>query len=322
MLLAAMVLFPLTIPTAWALDNEAQAAKEEGMRLYGIRKAGAAIPHLEQAAEAGDVEAMYYLGEANRRLVMGGMSQAALEWYHQAAQQGDPHAMLRLHSGSACALGDVCPEGGDDWRQAALEATLPRAEAGDTEAMFALYSVYATLEDFDASNQWLMQAAEAGNVEAQNWLGRRTRGDRESYPDDTDRLEAAAHWFRRAAEADYVPAIHNLSLVLMQSGESREAWEWMQVASVQGHVDARLGVGWCYLEPERDALCQNEEDISKGVGILSALVKETNMGMVQGLIDDFKQHLDEEQLIESEAIAEQWLNHEPPLSYFPDKFGP
>lgn len=43
---------------------------------------------------------MYYLGGANR-LLSRGLSQATLEWYHQAALRGDLHAMLRLHSGGA-----------------------------------------------------------------------------------------------------------------------------------------------------------------------------------------------------------------------------
>lgn len=93
------------LPLAWALDDEAQAAKDEGMRLYGIRQVDSAIPYLEQAASAGDAEAMYYLGEANRRLVMGGMNQAALDWYYQAAQHGEPYAMLRLFDGDGLSVG-------------------------------------------------------------------------------------------------------------------------------------------------------------------------------------------------------------------------
>lgn len=63
-MLAGLTLTTLMVPHAWALDEDAQAAKDEGMRLYGIRRADTAIPYLEQAAEAGDVEAMYYLVEA------------------------------------------------------------------------------------------------------------------------------------------------------------------------------------------------------------------------------------------------------------------
>ncbi|MCE8001862.1 tetratricopeptide repeat protein [Billgrantia ethanolica] len=315
-----LALSSLMIPTALALDEEAQVAKDEGMRLWGIHQWIKMQPYLEQAAEYGDVESMYYLGEANR-LLSRGLSLAALEWYHRAAQLGEPHAMLRLYDGSACELGDVCPEDGNDWREAALVATLPKAEAGDAEAMGALYDIYTYLDRHDEAMEWLLLSAEAGNLDSMNWLGQLARDDEENYATEPERLEAAAEWYRRAAEADYVPAIHNLSLVLLQLEQSQEAWEWMQIASDEGHIDARLGIGWCYLEPERDALCKNEKDVVKGLGMLTALVQATNMEMINPLINDFKQKLGEEQLIESEAVAERWLVKEPPLSHFPDKFG-
>ncbi|OBX35970.1 hypothetical protein A8U91_00306 [Halomonas elongata] len=56
----------LTLPgVATALEPEVQAAKDEGMRLYGLGISGEIIPYLEPAAEAGDMEAMYYLGGAS-----------------------------------------------------------------------------------------------------------------------------------------------------------------------------------------------------------------------------------------------------------------
>ncbi|MBR9904051.1 MAG: hypothetical protein GYB15_09645 [Gammaproteobacteria bacterium] len=119
-----------------------------------------------------------------------------------------------------------------------------------------------------------------------------------------------------------MPAIHNLSLNFMELGQSEQAWRWMQLASNKGHVDARLGVGWCYLEPERDALCQNNKDIVKGVGILSALRQQANIEMVKGLLDNFKSQLGDNQLAEAEAIKDEWLTKEPSLSQFPEKFGP
>ncbi|WP_369335760.1 hypothetical protein [Halomonas sp. ND22Bw] len=47
------------------------------MRLYNIQHSTAALPYLEQAAEAGDVEAMYYMGEAERRQRMMNMTREA-----------------------------------------------------------------------------------------------------------------------------------------------------------------------------------------------------------------------------------------------------
>ncbi|MDR5860441.1 SEL1-like repeat protein [Halomonas eurihalina] len=92
------------------------------MRLYGLGISGEIIPYLEPAAEAGDVEAMYYLGEVHRLRHMG-LTEEAMGWYLQAAEQGDPYAMLRLFEGGACIAGDECPEDAEGWREKALAET-------------------------------------------------------------------------------------------------------------------------------------------------------------------------------------------------------
>ncbi|WP_447926893.1 tetratricopeptide repeat protein [Vreelandella sp. EE27] len=306
---------------AYSFDDATQAAKGEGMRLWGIHQWETMQPPLEIAAEAGDVESMYYLGEANR-LLSRGLSNAAMDWYYQAAQKGEPYAMLRLDSGGACKLGGVCPENGDDWREAALEETLPKAEDGDAEAMMALYSIYA-VEDREAANHWLLEAAEADNVYAQDWLGRRIRDGESgtSYTNDTERLEAAEAWFRRAAELGYAPAMRNLSATLAQLGLEDESYEWMVKASEAGVIDARLGVGWCYLEPEHDAICPEEANIVAGVGIIEAMTEEIQRDTYLTLVNDIETPLTESQRKEANEIKAQWLNHEPPLSHFPAKFG-
>lgn len=117
LLLLALLAFSINI---LALEPDTQAAKDEGMRLYGIGISAETIPYLEPAAEAGDVEAMYYLGEVHRLRNMG-LTTEAMEWYLQAAEQGDVYAMLRLFQGGACTAGDECPEGYDDWHYAALD---------------------------------------------------------------------------------------------------------------------------------------------------------------------------------------------------------
>ncbi|MBW5802205.1 sel1 repeat family protein, partial [Halomonas elongata] len=74
------------------------------MRLWGQHEWIQMQPYLEEAAEAGDVEAMYYLGEATR-LLGRGLTEEAMDWYLKAAEQGDPYAMLRLFEGGACIAG-------------------------------------------------------------------------------------------------------------------------------------------------------------------------------------------------------------------------
>ncbi|WP_447894174.1 tetratricopeptide repeat protein [Vreelandella sp. GE22] len=307
----------------WALEEDAQAAKEEGMRLWGIHQWETMQPPLKIAAEAGDVEAMYYLGEANR-LLSRGLSRAAMDWYYQAARHGEPYAMLRLNSGGACKLGDVCPDNGDDWREAALEATLPKAEDGDADAMMALYSIYATMEDADAANHWLLEAAEADSVYALDWLGRRAIDDQDNYASETELLEAAEGWFRRAAELGYPPAMSNLSAILRNLKHYDEAWEWIEKASDAGHMNGRQWLADCNIMPNSKGreLCNAAPSPNpvEGWAILTAITEEVPDTFSSGHWELYRQYVTPEQREEGEAMKDEWLNKEP-LSYFPPKYG-
>lgn len=314
------------LPLAWALDDEAQVAKDEGMRLWGIHQWEKMQPPLEIAAASGDVEAMYYLGEANR-LLSRGLSQDALDWHYQAAQHDEPYAMLRLFDGGACELGDVCPENGDDWPQAALELTLPKAEAGDPEAMAALYDIYFYVEEPDEEKamDWLLRAAEAGHVESMNLLGEIARNDEDSYANDTERLEAAETWFREAAEAGYAPAMNNLAAILTNSGRNDEAWEWITKASEAGHINGRRWIVACHIVPDEEGrnLCNSapKPDPAQGWAIMLAIKEEVPNTYSIATTERFSEQITQEQRAEGERMMDEWLNHEPPLSYFPKKFG-
>ena len=325
--LAGLTLTTLVVPLAWAQDDEAQAAKDEGMRLWGIHQWVKMQPPLEIAAESGDVEAMYYLGEANR-LLSRGLSQAALDWYYQAAQHGEPYAMLRLFDGGACELGDVCPENGDDWPQAALELTLPKAEAGDPEAMSVLYDIYFYVEEPDEEKamDWLLRAAEAGHVESMNLLGNIARNDEESYANDVERLEAAEPWFRQAAEAGYTPAMNNLASVLNHLDQPEEAWEWITKASEAGHINGRGWLAACHIAPNEEgrSLCRAapEPNPAEGWAIFLAINQEVPGTSSENALRAYHDSVTPEQREEGERMMDEWLNLEPPLSYFPEKFGP
>ncbi len=310
----------LSMP-ALGLDADAQAAKDEGMRLYNIQHSTAALPYLEQAADAGDVEAMYYMGEAERRQRMMSMTRAALDWYLKAAEHGEPYAMLRLFQGGACVAGDYCPEDAEGWREQALAETLPKAESGDTDAMLALYHIYRLLDDSGEGVEWLEKAAEAGNPEAQMRLGMNISGGQGWYFLESRRLEAAAEWFGKAAEQGYVPAIAQLSSVYVKLEEYGQAWSWMIEASNGGHVDKRLGEGWCYLDPGRDEKCQVEQDKIKGWAILAAMEEETGLRAAERVLDWNEDELSDRQMQEAEALAKEWMNKKPPLSNFPPRFG-
>ncbi|MCE9681293.1 tetratricopeptide repeat protein [Halomonas alkalisoli] len=320
--------------TSWALEPEVQAAKDEGMRLYNIGHSTAALIYLRHAAEAGDVDAMYYMGEAERRQHMLGLTREAMAWYLKAAAEGDVYSMLQLFRGGACTAGDRCPDGHEDWHHAALAVAQPQAEAGDPDAMLALYHIYAHL---DASRltgiynmlgiptragKWLKRAAEAGLPEAQTFWGQQIRGGRGWYFTNGRRLATAEEWFRRAAEQGYVPGMSGLAHALIAQERYDEAWEWMQIASEHGHIEQRFGVGWCYLDPQRDGRCRNEVDKVKGWAILYSLAVETHYDLYKWAVRDHRDELTEEEVEEAEALAEaEWIGQHPPLSNFPPRFG-
>lgn len=91
-LLTAWLSCPLA---AWALEPEVQSAKDEGMRLWRQHEWIEMHPYLARAAEAGDVEAMYSLGEATR-LLGRGLTRETMDCYTQAAVRGDAYACLRM----------------------------------------------------------------------------------------------------------------------------------------------------------------------------------------------------------------------------------
>jgi uncharacterized protein len=333
--LAALLLWSLN---GWALPADIQAAKDEGMRLYGIGISVETIPYLEPAAEAGDVEAMYYLAEVHRLRHMG-LTTEAMEWYLKAAEQGDPYAMLRLFQGGACIVGDRCPEGSDDWqekgwREAALEITLPKAEAGDPEAMLAMYYIYANLDTSwlnsvynlvgipTRAGKWLKRAAEAGLPEAQTMWGNQIMGGRGWYFTKSRRLATAERWLRQAAEHDYAPAMNSLGKLLREQENYSEAIQWFVNASEHGHINGRMWLASCYIDPDEDPICSSvEQDRVKGWAIYYAINQEANSGTSERSLSLRRDLLSEEERRLGEELAEEWLNKEPPLSNFPHRFG-
>ncbi|PSJ20681.1 sel1 repeat family protein [Halomonas sp. ND22Bw] len=315
----------LSLPV-WALESEAQAAKDDGMIDYNLGYVVDAIPKLQPAAEAGDVEAMYYLGESHRITHMG-MTRDALEWYLKAAEQGEPYAMLRLWGGGACVAGDYCPEDAEGWREKARDEQLPLAEEGDAEAMLALYYIYGALDDSDEGNEWLEKAAEAGNPEAQDRLVKMIQDGYGFYWSDGRRLEAAETLARDAANQGYVPAMLTLSGVLSDKGEAEESWEWKVSASESGMVGPMLGVAYCYLNPAEykelgGGVCFAGQDKVKGWAILYAMVEEIDNQQAESLMEMSGDLLTYEQRQEAEALSEEeWLNHGPSLSKFPPRYG-
>lgn len=175
--------------------------------------------------------------------------------------------------------------------------------------------------------KWLLRSAEAGNVESMNWLGELARNNNEEYASDTERLEAAGKWFRRAAEAGYAPAMNNLAAVLSNLERYEEARKWRVQSSEAGHMNGRRWLAACNIVPtlrDFEALCQGalEPDPAMGWAILLAIKEEVPGSYPDQDLSIYREHVTPEQQEKGEEMMEEWLNRKPPLSYFPDKFGP
>ncbi len=116
------------------------------------------------------------------------------------------------------------------------------AEAGNSDAQFALSLTLMRSNQSEASVSWLIKAAEQGNIAAQTKLA-------ESYSSGSgvaqnDRL--AIQWYQRAAELGDIEAQKNLA-TLFEFGigtnkDLRAALKWYRAAAAQGDMSSRLYV--------------------------------------------------------------------------------
>ena len=137
----------------------------------------------------------------------------------------------------------------------------------------------------------------------------------------------ALSWFRKAAEAGYAPAMNNLAAVLSNLERYEEAREWRVKSSEAGHINGRRWIAACNIVPTlRDFkdLCRGalEPDPALGWAILLAIKEEVPGSYPDQNLNIYREYVTSEQREEGEEMMDEWLNREPPLSYFPDKFGP
>lgn len=224
------------VSPVWAqLTAEQQSAKEKGLALYQMEFDKEAVPLLELAAQAGDPEAQYYMGEIQRQKTMF-MSRGAQRWYEKSAAQGDIYAMLRLATAdnTICELSENCAaflKTPEQWGNIARNLVRQRAAQGDGEAM---YQLYLLTSDFG----WLIKSAEAGFPEGQNLLGLYYQEGKGVFLIPGKREREIERLFRAAAEAGYAPAMGNLSGLLLARNDLKGLGYWIEAAAKLGHYDA------------------------------------------------------------------------------------
>lgn len=306
------------------LSSEQQSAKERGITLYNQYKAISATPFLEVAAEAGDREAQFYLGEALRQNNFF-MTSEARQWLEAAANQGYVYAMIRLVRSGAnlCAVAGNCPQGSKtpgEWWQQAHDLALSLTEQGDPEAMFQMYKI-------TGDTDWLVKAAEAGHAQSQYMYASFINDGLGFYWWPGSRQQAVEKWYQASAEGGYPPGMQRYAGILSQRNDHEGQRYWLRKAAEKGYASSVFNYAWTYIERYQEQ--NNEEDLIKAYGLISLLLEldgggSPNQGVAKWELAEIAEqtHITPEQIAQAQVFASEWKASHPPLSFFPEILHP
>src|SRR5690554_5979840 len=219
-LLLLIILLALFVSELEANQNRSATLFKEGYVLYQQNLASKALVKFKEAAKLGHTEAAYYAGNIIRQNYTY-ITKESEQYYRQAAEGGDVYAMLRLaQSSSVCGTLRDCDYDQDAWVDRALNTALIRAEAGDSEAMMELFSVYWQKGERSKAFEWTKKAAEHGNPFAQYWLAVGLLDEREMgfYWTQAGRRADILKWLEASAEQGFPKAMHKLASEYAQDG--------------------------------------------------------------------------------------------------------
>ncbi|MFL1467318.1 tetratricopeptide repeat protein [Marinobacter sp. HN1S83] len=310
------------LPVLAETDQErAEALFQEGYILYQQLYSPNAFTKFKEAAQLSHAEAAYYAGNILRRNSTY-ITDDAEQFYRQAAEGGDVYAMLRFaQKGRMCGALRDCDYDRKDWLDRAKELALPKAEAGDTQAMMALSSAYAIGGDSDKDFEWVERAAENGHAFARYWmavmLDEQGRG---FYWTEKGRREDILKWLRASAEQGFPKAILNLAVELKEDGRFEESHEWIDRMGQTDYFDALYEYGLIMLDGPEGMYRYPEAKPVEGLAVLLAIYRERGSSAVERSIERAKPNLSPEVIAEAEKRSEELLVDTPIIYYLP-KFG-
>ncbi len=305
-----------------ALTPDQQAAKDRGITLYNQLKP--AEQELRIAAEAGDDEAQFYLGEELRHKNRY-MTTDAQKWLEASASQGNLYAMLRLARNvqGLCSTIGNCPKGQKgpkEWAEEAYQQANARAEKGDAEAMYILY--WVTVDDFP----YLVKSAEAGFPFAQYWLARRYKNGDGFFWLPWQRSQEILRWYKAAAENGNPKAMVEYAVTTYENqGDLSVVRHWIEEAAKTGlengiaHLAAEYAHSPSYFDFPLDRV--------KAYGLTSLLLVLDGGGgtlsFTQKELTEIASQMTPEQIEQGKAFAIEWQKENPrPVSFFPMMLDP
>jgi len=316
--LVIVIIWIFSVTANAHVSADSQLAKNQGLALYNQSKAISAVPYLKAAAESGDHEAHYYLGEALRKNNKY-ITPEAQSAYEASARQGDIYAMIRLGRSNSdlCQQFKNCPAGQKtpaEWLVQADKAALLDAEKGDPESMYLMYEI-------SLDRAWLEKSANAGYSIAQYWMAVGERQGEGFFLLPGKRQESVRNWLKRASEGGYPVAMMDYLQILFEEGDMEGIRHWLQVAAETGEQRAVSNYG-AYIAHMPDKVGY-PLDLVKGYALFSLLKELDGGGNIQDYVQQKHKEIAEkmtaEQIENSEKVAQEWKVSHPPLSFFPDK---
>ncbi|WP_303292332.1 tetratricopeptide repeat protein [Marinobacter sp. SS5-14b] len=302
-------------------DDRSEALFQEGYTLYQQQYSPNAFEKFKQAAQLGHVEAAYYAGNILRRNHTY-ITEEAEQFYRQAAEGGDVYAMLRLaRKGNYCGTLRNCDYDREEWLERALDSVLPKAEAGDLDAMKDAYSVYRVSGDKGEAWGWIQRAAEGGHAFSQYWLAiLLEEQDMGFYWTEASRRADILKWLKTSAEQGFPKAMLKLALEYKEDGRFDEANEWVDLLGQTDYFEALFNYGLILLQGPEGMFQYPEARPVEGLAVLLALHRETGDQSVKYSIDRHLNDLDSDTVTKARARSEELLVDTPILHYLP-KFG-
>lgn len=302
-------------------QERAEALFQEGYTLYQQRYSPNAFTKFKEAARLGHAEAAYYAGNILRRNSTY-ITAEAEQFYLQAAEGGDVYAMLRFaQKGRMCGTLRDCDYDQEEWLDRAMELALPKAEAGDLDAMKAVYSTYRVAGDKDKAWEWIQRAAKGGHAFSRYWVAiLLEEQDMGFYWTDEGRREDILKWLRASAEQGFPKAILKLAVELKEDGRFEEANQWVDRMGQTDYFDALYNYGLILLDGPEGMFKYPKTNTVEGLAVLLAIYRERGSSAVKRSIDRRTSDLSPEVIAEAEKRSEELLVDTPIIYYLP-KFG-
>ncbi|MFI8648063.1 tetratricopeptide repeat protein [Pseudomonas iridis] len=299
------------------LTASQKTAKDSGIALFRQSDWYDSQPPLNIAAEAGDSEAQYYLGEAIR-LSNRYTTAEAQKWYEAAAEQGSLYAMLRLsNEEDLCgAMGTCSGKTAAEWREQVLEKAGERAEKGDTEAMTVLFTAGQGLS-------WLEKASEAGDSYAQQLLASVYKSGGGWFFIPGSREKAIARWFKSSSEGGNPRGMFFYANYLFDNnGDMKEIAHWIRQAAESGHIDSVSTYAGKLSRPNNELGVEFNLKEAYGFNLLLSRIKSgTAPRDAKRNIPELEKRMTPEEIKEGIEFAKTWKESHPPLSYFDPIYG-